>query len=189
MVIRRRQQSQLGEDARHVGLDGPCAEVHPVADRLVGSPFGHQGEHLPFPKGELVEGTCLPRPAHQVADHFRVDHRPPFRHPAHRVQEVLNVRHPIFEQVANTFGPLTDQPQANPTGSTPPVKPPERGSWSNRSRRVGRVPRLDRFLGDTGSGSWVKPCGRSAAGLSVTCLGGRLTRPRSRSHILKLCGR
>src|SRR5689334_8767902 len=58
MIVSRRRQSQLAQDAPHVLLDGSLGNPQLLRYAVVRPPFGHQGEHLAFARGELRERIC-----------------------------------------------------------------------------------------------------------------------------------
>jgi hypothetical protein len=47
-------------------LDRLRAEEQALADGLVGTPLGHEGQHLPFPLGEFLDGVAGAPPADQL---------------------------------------------------------------------------------------------------------------------------
>ena len=52
---RSRRGAELREDPADVGLHRLGADAQQLAQRPVGPPLGHQGEHLTFPGGEVVQ--------------------------------------------------------------------------------------------------------------------------------------
>ena len=82
MVVGRRRQAELREDARHVLLDRAERDEEPLSDGLVRAPLGHQLEHLALTGRELLEGVVAPLAADELADDGRVEGRAAVRDPA-----------------------------------------------------------------------------------------------------------
>src|SRR4051794_34726048 len=109
VILGRRGEPELAEDARHVLLDGALGHDHLGGDRVVGAALGHQAEHLALARGELLERVVLAPAAEQPRDHLGVERRAALPHPAHRVVEVLDVPDAVLEQVADALGVAADQ--------------------------------------------------------------------------------
>ena len=60
--------------------------------------FGHQGEDLPLPFGEFVEGPRYPAAAQQLADDGGVDDALACTHPLQRIGQELVIAHPAISR-------------------------------------------------------------------------------------------
>src|SRR5262249_40228190 len=63
---------------------------------------------------ELVERIALAPPSEELSDDFGVDRRPARRHPVDRLDEVVDRKHAILEQVAEPLRMLAEQLQRVP---------------------------------------------------------------------------
>ena len=103
MVLRARRQTELLEDARHVLLHGARRDEEALRDRLVRAALGHLLEHLALAGGELVERILAPTPPHELAHDRRIERRAALADTAHRGGELVHVRDPVLQQVADAF--------------------------------------------------------------------------------------
>src|SRR5207237_4976838 len=67
MVLRRRGEPELPEDARHVLLDRAWRDEEPLADRLVRATLRHQLEHLRLARRQLGDGVVAAAAADELA--------------------------------------------------------------------------------------------------------------------------
>jgi hypothetical protein len=67
---------------------------------VVGTPLGHEPQHLQIPRGEPVDRVVVAADQ-ELRDDLRVQGGAAGRYPAHRVQEVTHVRDAVLQQVAN----------------------------------------------------------------------------------------
>ena len=102
MVVRRRQELQLGEDVRDVGLDGLRREEQPVADRLVRPALRHQRQDLALPIGQVVERHSRASTSDELRDDLGIDDRAALRDAPDGVREVVEVVDPVLEEIADT---------------------------------------------------------------------------------------
>jgi hypothetical protein len=90
----------LGEDVGQVLLDRPARDHEGVGDRGVAAALGHQSEHIALPRRERRQRVSPPG-HQQLGDHLGVQHRPACCDGAERVDEHVQRRHPVLEQVAD----------------------------------------------------------------------------------------
>src|SRR5215471_741600 len=109
MIVGRLADAELGEDVRHVPLDGFGAEEQALTDALVRAALGHQGEHLAFPLGELAERAGRAGAPQQPGDDRRVDHAFALVHPDERISKHAHAGHAFLEQVTSTARMLLDE--------------------------------------------------------------------------------
>jgi hypothetical protein len=105
-----RRQPELGEDARHVPLDGGDGDDQRVGDPPVGSAFGHEREYLTVSGSESVDGTPSATPADQPGNHLRVQHGPARGHAPDRVDETWDIADAMLEEVADALGTVGQKP-------------------------------------------------------------------------------
>jgi hypothetical protein len=91
MVPLARREPELGEDARDVALDCPLAHEELPRDRTVGSPFGHEVEHLALAPGERIERPLVAPASEHHGDDLRIEHRATGGDAPHGVREPLDV--------------------------------------------------------------------------------------------------
>jgi hypothetical protein len=77
-------QVELGEDARHVLLDGAQRDEELVRDRLVRTSLGHKLQHLALSRRQLLQRIVAPPATEQLADDVGVEHRASLGDPPHR---------------------------------------------------------------------------------------------------------
>ena len=81
-------------------LPTPASETKSsTGDRGIGASLGDQRENLAFAGGQ--GGQRVAPPPHELADDLGVDHGRAGGDAAQRIGEVLDVDHPVFEQVAD----------------------------------------------------------------------------------------
>jgi len=105
-----RSQAQLEEDLLHVRLNRALGDEEAFGDSLVGEAFGDEAKDFSLAIGELGERILAPAPAEELGDDGRVDHGLALGDPAERIQEDHDVEDAVFEQVADSFGMLLEQP-------------------------------------------------------------------------------
>jgi len=88
------RQLQLLEDARDVLLDAALGQEDPGGDRRVRQPLGHQLEHLPLARSQLVERVVAAASADQLRDDARIERRAAPGDPLHSRDEVGNLPSP-----------------------------------------------------------------------------------------------
>ena len=79
--------------------DGGLGDDELPGDRGVGVALGDEGEDLALARGQ--RGQRVAAAAQQLADHLGVDDGAAGGHAAQRGDEVLDVGHPVLEQVAD----------------------------------------------------------------------------------------
>src|SRR5712664_4325836 len=94
-------QPELGEDGADVLLDGPLGEVETLGDGGVFLALSHCRQDLAFSGRQLRERrSFVPRASgDEVLDHLGVDDRTPTCDLADGVDELLQVRYPLLQQV------------------------------------------------------------------------------------------
>ena len=76
VIIGRLWQPQRAENALDVLLDSVLGDEQLLRDRLVGSPFSHQREHLSLAIGQVLESVVTtPWSSYQLLDDGRVKRR------------------------------------------------------------------------------------------------------------------
>ena len=95
---------QLAEDALYVLLHCPFGDEERTGDRVVGATLGDEGEDLPFARGERREIVVAPPASENLAYHLGVEHGPARADLFESRDELTNVGHAVFEQVAGAFG-------------------------------------------------------------------------------------
>ena len=78
-------------------------------DRGVRTALGHQLQHLSFACAEPVELVGQTGVAHQVRDHRRVEHGAAGKDGVHRLDQHVDIDHPVLEQVAEPLRVGTHQ--------------------------------------------------------------------------------
>src|SRR5262245_60960022 len=66
VILGRRREVELAEDARHVLLDGALGDDEALCDRLVRASFRHQLEHLALARRQRLDGIVPAPPAHEL---------------------------------------------------------------------------------------------------------------------------
>jgi hypothetical protein len=108
------RQSELAEDARDVLLHRPRRDDERLGDPRVGAAFGHQLENLALARRQVSQ-RVVPAPfREQGGDDDRIDRRPTGAEPRHGVDEVLDVRDPVFEQISRPLSGVREQLQRQP---------------------------------------------------------------------------
>ena len=109
MILGAGAHAELGEDARHVLLDGVRRDDEHLGDALVRAALGHQLEHLALARRQRVQRVVAAAPAEHVRDDGRVEHRAAGGHALDGVGEQREVGHAVLEQVADALGAVADQ--------------------------------------------------------------------------------
>lgn len=110
MVVGRRGEVELREDARHVLFDGAQCDEHPVRDRLIRATLGDQLHHLSLARGERIEGIIGTSPSEELAHDVGVERRASFTHAAYSRGELLEIRDPVLQQVTDAVRAVFEQP-------------------------------------------------------------------------------
>ena len=77
MIVRRRGEVELDEDARHVLLDRAWRDEEPVGDRLVRAALGHELEHLALARSQERERVVPATSAEELGHDRGVESGPP----------------------------------------------------------------------------------------------------------------
>jgi hypothetical protein len=101
VVVLGDRQSELGEDAAHVFLDGALGDEEATRDAAVRAALGHQLQHLLLPCGQLGERVVAALQREQLLDERRIDDGAAACDALHGVREVGDVRHAALEQIAD----------------------------------------------------------------------------------------
>src|SRR5512133_2094714 len=109
MVLGRRGQPELGEDAGHVLLHRPRRDEEPLADRLVRAALRHELENLALAGRKLLDRVISTAAADALGDHQRVERGPALGHAPDGLRELVDLRDPILEQVAEPLGAVRQQ--------------------------------------------------------------------------------
>src|SRR6188472_1073854 len=109
VVVGRGRQAELREDARHVLLHGAKGDEEALGDRLVRAALGHQLEYLPLARGELLERVVTALAANELADDGGIERGAAVGDPAHGRAELLEVRDPVLEEIADALGARLEQ--------------------------------------------------------------------------------
>src|SRR5215475_9575789 len=83
-------------------LDGPFSDPERICDRGVGASLCHQLDDLPLPGRQDVERVWPQGLADKVDDELRIENDPSFADPLERIEQLVDVRDGVLEQVANT---------------------------------------------------------------------------------------
>src|SRR4051794_31732517 len=102
-------QSQLLEDAGDVFFDGAFGHHHPLRDAGIGAALGHQLQHLALTRRQLRQRIIAAVASHQLTDNRRIQRATTLPHPPHRSGELVDIRHTILQQVADTLTRLRQQ--------------------------------------------------------------------------------
>src|SRR5216683_497606 len=103
-------EAELEEDLLDVCFDGALGDEQAGGEGPVGEPLGDQREHLALAFGELVEGAGPAFAGKNAGDDRRVDDCLAVGEAAEGVDQVRDVEDAFFEQVADPFGMLFEQP-------------------------------------------------------------------------------
>ncbi len=109
MILGRRGEVELEEDARDVLLDRAWRDEEPVGDRLVRAALGHELEHLALARRQERERVVPAASAEELGDDGGVERGAPLRDAPHGRRELVDVRHPILQQVSETLGRLREE--------------------------------------------------------------------------------
>src|SRR3954453_3562301 len=103
MVCPGRGQVQLREDARDVLLHGPLGDDERLGDAVVGTALRHMTEDLSLARAECRKRVLPPTAPDEACDDFGIECRAAFPDPTHAVNEALDVRDAVLEQVADAL--------------------------------------------------------------------------------------
>ncbi len=67
-------------------------------------PFRHQPQHFSLPGREARQRIVVPAAGEQLRDDVGVEHGAALAHPAQRIDELIDVGHPVLQQVADAAG-------------------------------------------------------------------------------------
>ncbi len=104
MVFFVSADTEFGEDAGDVCLDGPFGQPEPARDAAVGAALRHEREHLALPWGKRGQLIGRAERAQEQRDDLRVECRAAIRDAAERVEEVVDVEDAVLEQKAEASG-------------------------------------------------------------------------------------
>src|SRR5205823_5724301 len=114
MVVRSAGEMELAEDSVYMGLDRLRAEHELLADAPIRTTFRHQGEDFTL-SGRQVPERILTAPAsEELRDHLGVDRGPAATDSAHGFEELLDLHHPVLEQIAKALRGLAEELQRMP---------------------------------------------------------------------------
>jgi hypothetical protein len=99
-------EPELGEDPRHMTLDGGHGYHQLIGNAVIGSSLGHQAENLPLAIGQVVDRVVLVAASDEPADDLSIDHRAARGDAPDRVGEDLDLGYALLEQVADALGLL-----------------------------------------------------------------------------------
>jgi len=86
-------------------FDGVLADEKALGDRLVRPAFGHECQHVSLSIGQLFERVVASSPlVYELGDDRRIEHRASGADPPHTRYQLVEVRHPVFEQVTDAVG-------------------------------------------------------------------------------------
>ena len=77
---------------------------------MVGAALGHEGQHLPLPFAQPVEGLLRPLPAQQPTDHQGVHHAPARADAADGVGQLGDVGDAVLQHVSDALGAFVHEP-------------------------------------------------------------------------------
>ena len=107
MVTLGRGQAELHEDVVDVLLDRAGPDDESGGDGGVGAAFCHQGEDLAFPWGEVAERVTAA--GQELGDDLGVEGAAASGDTVQGVEELGDVRYPVFQQVADAVRAVGDQ--------------------------------------------------------------------------------
>lgn len=91
-------------------LDRGLADQQRLGDAEVGFPFGHHRKHGLLAGGEAAQDVAWCAASQHSPDHFSVQRAAAGCDPGNGVGERRQVADPLFEQVADSFRPVSDEP-------------------------------------------------------------------------------
>ena len=109
MVLCACRQPELGEDARHMLLDGAERDHELFRNRLVRAAFRHQSQHLALAGRQLVDRIVTPAASDELRHDRRIERRSTLRDTPHRSRELVHVGDAIFQQVTDALRVLAEQ--------------------------------------------------------------------------------
>jgi glutamyl-tRNA reductase len=93
---------QFGEDAADMLFDGALGDPQPATDAGVGTPLGHERQHLLLAGAEHRERVVAAAGRHQFLHQRGVHHRSALGDPLEGVDEIGHVGDPALEQIADS---------------------------------------------------------------------------------------
>ena len=111
MVVRRRHELELREDARDVRFDRLRRKEWTLADRLVRATLRHQCQDVALPLREIVERHRGAPPADELSNDFRIDDGAAARDPPDGIGEIVKVLDAVLEEIADAPGTIADEAQ------------------------------------------------------------------------------
>jgi hypothetical protein len=102
-----RLETELGEDVVDVLFDRAAADHQRFRDRGVGQALGHQRQHLALAGGQGTQRVAAA--GQQLTDDLGVEDTAAIGHPLQRPDELIDVRHPVLEQVADPVRAVGDE--------------------------------------------------------------------------------
>jgi hypothetical protein len=100
MVVLRRRDMQLHEDALDVLLDRALGDEEPLGDGTIGPALGHGSEDLTLAVGEVVDWIVTgPSTPDQLSHDRRIEGRPSLADAMHRIRELVQVGNAVLQQV------------------------------------------------------------------------------------------
>ncbi len=83
-------------------LDGTLGDPQSLRNPGVRSSLRHQLQHLTLPSRQSLEPVLAAPHPHELLHDRRIDHRTAVDHPIDRVNEVVNPRDPVLQDIADT---------------------------------------------------------------------------------------
>src|ERR1700751_2266971 len=99
VVLSRRRQPQLGEDAGDMSLDRRNGDDQRLSDPVIGPAFGHPVKNLTLAGTEGLDRALVAPAADEPGDDGGIQDGSPCGHPAYRLGEALDVADAVLEQV------------------------------------------------------------------------------------------
>src|SRR3954451_4447758 len=103
MVVLGRGQVQLREDAGDVLLHGPLGDDERLGDAVVGTALRHVTEDLSLARAECRQRVLPPTAPDEARDDFGIECRAAFPDPTHAVNEAVDVRDAVLQQIADAL--------------------------------------------------------------------------------------
>ena len=123
MILGRRGEVELEEDARDVLLGGAWRDEEPVGDRLVRATLGHELEHLALTRSQERERIVPTASAEELGDDGGVESGAPFRDAPHGRREL------VVPTIASRLGTVFVTVSRNSTSA-------RSSTWSRSERSV-----------------------------------------------------
>src|SRR5229473_1756469 len=71
--------------------------------------LSHEAENRPLATRQVFDQVVGPLPAQELGYHEWIDRGPAVAHAAHRIEELIEVREPILEQIADAIRALAQE--------------------------------------------------------------------------------